>query len=153
MFWLTGGDALPQWPETPQGRKPGLFFAPVTVDGDTGQLMDGEVSELKVGLTCKEQKVLATHKSPVRGQRASSVMLEVEIYCEALISLCYYEPLRVNFTSKGCYKQCFLLIMDKMTKCDVREVMVINATQLCSFSQLYGALWHLTAHCFGFTAL
>lgn len=62
MFWLTGGTASPQWTVRLQGRKPELFFALVTVEGDTGQLMDREVSEPNPALTCKEQKVFATHE-------------------------------------------------------------------------------------------
>ena len=45
MLWLTGGTALLQWTVRLWGRKPELFFAPVTVDGDTGQLMDRKLSE------------------------------------------------------------------------------------------------------------
>lgn len=56
MLWLTGGTALPRWTEKVQGRKSELFFALVTVSGDTGQLMDGEESELKQALTYREQK-------------------------------------------------------------------------------------------------
>lgn len=57
---------MPQRTERLLGRKPGLFFALVTVDSDTGQLMDREVSELKLGLTCREQKVFPTHELLVK---------------------------------------------------------------------------------------
>lgn len=53
---------MPQWTERLQGRKSELFFAMLRVDGDKEQLMDREVSELKLGLACREQKVLTTHE-------------------------------------------------------------------------------------------
>lgn len=77
MFWLTGGTASPQWTVRLQGRKPELFFALVTVVGDTEQLMDREVSEPNLALTCKEQKVSATHEL-----LGVFCYVEVEIYCE-----------------------------------------------------------------------
>lgn len=63
----------------------------VTVDGDTGQLMDGEVSELKVGLTCKVQKVLATLESLVRRTKGMSSLLEVEIYWDVAVIMFLYD--------------------------------------------------------------
>lgn len=63
----------------------------VTVDGDTGQLMDGEVSELKVGLTCKVQKVLATLELLVRRTKGMSSLLEVEIYWDVAVIMFLYD--------------------------------------------------------------
>lgn len=68
-------------------RKPELFFALVTVDSDTGQLMDREVPELKLGLTCREQKVPATHEFLVKEKQDMLCLVDVEIYCEPYISL------------------------------------------------------------------
>lgn len=53
---------MPQWTEGLWGRKHELFFALLRVDGDKEQLMDREVSGLKLGLACREQKVLTTHE-------------------------------------------------------------------------------------------
>lgn len=62
MFGLTGDTALPQWTERLRGRKPELFFAALSVDGDTEQLMDRRASKLKLGPACGEQKVFTTHE-------------------------------------------------------------------------------------------
>ncbi len=56
-----------------RGRKPELFFASVTVDGDTGQLMDGEVSELKLSLACREQKVFPTHELLIKETQGTAL--------------------------------------------------------------------------------
>lgn len=52
-----------------------------------------------------------------------------------------------------------LATIDQMTICNVKErgcVSLTNPkrciTKLCNFPQIYGALWHLLAQCFGFTA-
>lgn len=67
MFGLTGGTALPQWTERLRGRKPELFFAALSVDGDTEQLMDRNTSKLKLGPACGEQKVFTTHEFAGKG--------------------------------------------------------------------------------------
>lgn len=46
-----------------------------------GQLMDREVSELKLNLTWKEQKVLTTHGF-LEKETGMLSLEEVEIYCE-----------------------------------------------------------------------
>lgn len=82
VFWLTGGTALPQWTERLQGRNPELFFAELRGDGDTEQLMDREVSELKLGLACRERKVFTTHEFLQKETYNTMCMVEVENYCQ-----------------------------------------------------------------------
>lgn len=73
MFGLTGGTALPQWTERLRGRKPELFFAALSVDGDTEQLMDRNTAKLKLGPACGEQKVFTTHEFAGKGNLKQDV--------------------------------------------------------------------------------
>lgn len=63
MFGLTGG------PQCTEQKGPWLFFAAVSVVGDTEQLMDRKASQLKLGLACEEQKVSTTHEFAEKGNR------------------------------------------------------------------------------------
>lgn len=49
--------------------KPSLFFAVLSVVGDTEQLTDRKVSRLKLGLACEEQKDFTTHELTEKGNR------------------------------------------------------------------------------------
>lgn len=49
--------------------RPELFFAVLSVVGDTEQLMDRKASRLKLGPACEEQKVFTTHELAEKGNR------------------------------------------------------------------------------------